>query len=412
MKRSLRRRITIAFTLLSTIVGGVLATVVYVAFENYETETYPARIAADFAWLTDMVRSGRPVVLSPGRTHWVGAEIPADYADLPLGYHNIESAASSHHVMVGDIDGVRHVLDYDDSQFEGLEGELTMWLGIGWISSIGVALWLSTLTANRVIQPVRDLARAVGEERTPIDLPILNAEDEIGELARALATREEALQRFLERERRFTADVSHELRTPLTVILGAAEVLKLRAVHAGDQQSRDAAERILRTAREAGSIVAAFLLLSRPPNIECAPQVDLRPLLEREVELQRSRLGAKPVKLEFKIEAQPIVHGAPELVSATIGNLVRNACQYTTEGSVTLTLQADRVIVEDSGPGLSPVVREKLLALKVPGDADPAHGSGRGLSIVYRIAEHLGWQIRHEQSVSGGTRFIVFFARG
>jgi signal transduction histidine kinase len=241
---------------------------------------------------------------------------------------------------------------------------------------------------------------------------MLSAEDEIGELARALATREEAVQRFLEREQQFTADVSHELRTPLTVILGAAEVVKLRATQSGDRPSLDAAERILRTARDAGSIVAAFLLLSRPPNREFSPQLALLPLLQRDIEQQRLALGNKPVRLEFNIEAHPIVHGAPELVSATIGNLVRNACQYTTEGFVTVTLRPDRVVVEDSGPGLGLALREKLLSSKSPGCPEPAHGSGRGLSIVYRIAEHLGWQVVHEQSPSGGTRFTVLFAHG
>ena len=229
MRSSFRRRITIAFTLLSAVVGGALATVVYVAVENYENETYPARMAADFAWLTDMVQSGRPVLLSPGREHWVGAEVPPAFSGLESGYHSIETPDSSHHVMVGDIAGERHVLAYDDSQFEGLEDEMTLWLGVGWAASIGVALWLATLTSNRVIQPVRDLAQAVREERAPNELPMLQAEDEVGELARAFATRAEALQELLKREQLFTADVSHELRTPLTVILGAAEVLKLRA---------------------------------------------------------------------------------------------------------------------------------------------------------------------------------------
>ena len=412
MKRSLQRRVTVAFTLLSAVVGGVLATLVYLAVENYEDETYAERMTADFAWLTDMVSSGRPVELSPGRDHWVGAEIPAEFSRLGPGYHNVETVVPNRHVMVGDIAGKRHMLAYDDVEFENFEQKMTLWLGVGWAASIAFALWLATLTSNRVIQPVRDLAQAVSEERTSDNLPMLGAEDEIGELARALATRQEALQKFLERERQFTADVSHELRTPLTVILGAAEVVKLRAAQSGDRPSQDAAERILRTAREAGSIVAAFLLLSRPPNREFSPQLALLPLLERDIEQQRIGLGSKPVRLELRVEASPIVHGAPELVSATIGNLVRNACQYTTEGFVTVTVQPDRVIVEDSGPGLSPAIQDELRLSKKLSFPEAAHGSGRGLSIVYRIAEHLGWQVAHEHRPSGGTRFTVLFAHG
>lgn len=412
MRYTLQRRITVAFALLSAITGGLFAAIIYAAIENYEDRTFPAQMIADFAWLSDMTLAQRPVLLPPSYRHWVGADIPAAYAGLGPGYHHVETADDDRHLMIGDIGSERHVIAYEDSQFERLENRLITWLGVGWIASVGAAFWLATLTANRVIQPVRDLAQAVRQDRAASDLPMLEAADEIGELARAFAARAEALQKFLERERLFTADVSHELRTPLTVILGAAEVLRLRAVQAGDQPSLGAAERILRTGRDASAMVTAFLLLSRPPNDASAPPVALQPLLERDVEQQRVWLLDKAVRLDVRIEAQPIVHGAPELLAATIGNLVRNACQYTTEGVVKVTLQSDRVIVEDTGPGMSSTAPGTPPHSRPRGERSSTQGSGRGLSIVYRIAEHLGWQVLYEPSPSGGSRFTVLFTPG
>lgn len=412
MTYTLQRRITVAFALLSVVAGGLFAAIVYVAIENYEDRTFPEQMVRDFAWLSEMTRAQQPVVLPPSYQHWVGADIPAAYAKLGSGYHHVETADEDRHVMVGDIGGDRHVITYENLHFEGLEERLAAWLGVGWIVSVGATIWLATLTANRVIQPVRDLAHAVRQDRAANDLPMLEASDEIGELARAFAARAETLQKFLERERLFTADVSHELRTPLTVILGAAEVLQLRAAQGGDQPSLDAIERILRTGRDASAMVTAFLLLARSPNDAGAPPVALQPLLERDVEQQRVWLRDKAVRLEVRIEARPIVHGAPELLAAAIGNLVRNACQYTTEGAVTVTLRSDRVVVEDTGPGMGSTAQGPTLHSRPGSERPSATGEGRGLSIVYRVAEYLGWQVLYEPSPSGGSRFTVLFAPG
>lgn len=412
MKLLLSRRITIAFTLLSAVVCGVFAAVVHFAIETVEDTVFPGRMAADLAWVADLSDSGQKVTLPQGRRHWVAPDIPAAFATLPPGFHSIETPAQSDFVMIADINGRRHWLAYEESDFERLEAWLNIALVLGCVFAVAAAFWLASLTRNRVIKPVHDLAQAVREDCPPAQLPLLQAEDELGDLARAFAARTEKLQQFLTRERLFTADASHELRTPLTVVLGAAEVLKVRARLTGDAEALRAAERVLRAAREASALVSAFLLLSRPPDPAGAPAVALRPLVEREIERQRIWLGDKPVALDLKIEAEPRVHGAPELLAVAVGNLVRNACQYTTDGAITVTLRADRLEVADTGPGVPPVVRERLFERQTAADRSGIQGNGIGLSIVQRVVEHLGWRITHEAVPSGGSLFTLRFGAG
>jgi signal transduction histidine kinase len=86
---------------------------------------------------------------------------------------------------------------------------------------------------------------------------------------------------------------------------------------------------------------------------------------------------------------------------------VRNACQYTEQGAVTLTLRAGRLTVDDTGPGLPSQARERLSGQATTEVQAEAEGTGLGLSIVRRIAEHLQWGLQIEDRHGGGTRFTV-----
>jgi signal transduction histidine kinase len=121
----------------------------------------------------------------------------------------------------------------------------------------------------------------------------------------------------------------------------------------------------------------------------------------------RGLLAAKPVVLNVRIEDSVRAAARPELVGILVGNLLRNACQYTSRGAITVTLTPHALTLDDTGPGLPPPVRARLL--EPAGTAEQAEGAGNGLglSIVRRIAEHLGWSLAVEDRRGGGTRFTV-----
>src|SRR3984885_7429939 len=128
---------------------------------------------------------------------------------------------------------------------------------------IGVILYIR----RSILVPLLELAtcmRALAEQNTEISIPSVRREDEMGEMARAVAAfRDNALalansqrrliehaavlEQGLENERRLTAQerdfvamTSHEFRTPLTIIDGHAQ----RLIKMSDRQGpRDVAER-------------------------------------------------------------------------------------------------------------------------------------------------------------------------
>jgi signal transduction histidine kinase len=396
-----------AYLLVAATACAVFALTTIIAIEAIESEIINARLAVAADELISRFRQGQSTQLTlyPELLH--GGAIPVEMRGLGPGLHEVETGAQEFTVFVRFVDDEQFVVVDDQRRFEGIEDGLELALALGGIVCLLLALLLGRITANRVVAPVTALADAVARDSWSQDLPSLDDHDEIGVLARALAARAAELREYLERERFFTGDVSHELRTPLTVILGAAELLSAQLQE--HPKLLSTSERIRRTALDMTERVNTLLLLSRSPESLDAPRVALTPIIKREFERCRALLEGKPVSLVLDAPAEAWVSARPELVSTAVGNLLRNACQFTEQGEVTIRLRAGSLVVEDTGAGIPDSVRERLFERFVRGREGHGIGSGLGLAIVKRVADHLGWSIEMHQRSEGGTRFTLEF---
>ena len=409
LEGSLRHRIVMAYALLALAVCGLFALVVFFTVREIETHLVEEELPTIAQWQLARRAQGNSPELPPGVRFFVGAAIPANMRELPLGFHGLSEGKRTLHVLTGISKDERFVVAEEIGEFKKIEREVLLALGLGILASALLALLLGRLTAGRVIAPVIALAQAVESDTLEAGAPSLMLNDEIGLLARTFAARTAQLQQFLVRERLFTGDVSHELRTPLTVILGAAEVLAARGDYRPDLMAT--VERITRTALDTADRVGALLLLSRSPEALDAPRLALLPLIEREIERCRPLLVGKPVELGLREREEAWVFARPELAGMAIGNLLRNACHYTVQGEIRVLLTPGSLVIEDTGPGLPRTVRDQLFERFVRGNHDDEGGAGLGLAIVKRICEHLGWDIRLEDRDGGGSRFVLTFPR-
>jgi len=113
------------------------------------------------------------------------------------------------------------------------------------------------------------------------------------------------------------------------------------------------------------------------------------------------------------------VKGQPEALRMLLRNLLENAVKYTPEdGRVDIAIvrqgegqgEAVELSVDDSGPGLPPAERERVLDRFYRSGEPQAPGSGLGLSIVKSIAELHGASVALDASPSlGGLRVVVRF---
>lgn len=258
--------------------------------------------------------------------------------------------------------------------------------------SLAVGYWLS----RRVMRPVTELAQRLRAFRSGRQLEPLAphfAEDEVGELAAALddyALRQSAL---IERDREFNADVSHELRTPLAVISSTTELLV--ATPDLPEKLRTRLQRIERAVRQATELTQALLLLSRAERAGPVDgeTTDVARVVADVIDTNLPNLGRKPITLRAEVEAQVTVEAPSSVVAVALGNLIGNACKYTQEGEIVVRVQAGRVRVEDTGPGIKPEQAERLFERGVRGEGETVKGAGLGLAIVRRLCELYGWRV-------------------
>jgi signal transduction histidine kinase len=407
---SLRRRIVQACVLLTAVVCAVYALLLVVgvhALEDKLLDTHLVESASDL--IRNHQERSRGPVAGDARV-LVDGEIPPGMHELDPGVHELVLGTRTLHVVIREQAGHRFAVVHDESDFERLEGLLWAALGGAAALCIVLALVLGAATARRVIRPLSDLAASVTKNRVGDELTALRRTDEIGVLARALAVNQEEMQQFLRREQLFTGDVSHELRTPLTVILGASEVLAARLPDRPDLLPT--IERIRRTATETADRVGALLMLSRSPERLEFPIVELAGLLETEIDRCQPLLEGKPVRMQLRVEAPARAYGPPELMAIAIGNLIRNACQFTEAGRVCITLQEQSLLVEDTGVGIPQGTRDQIFERFVTSSglaSVSGSGSGLGLAIVRRVCEHLGWTVAVRTSDSEGTLFALSF---
>lgn len=282
--------------------------------------------------------------------------------------------------------------------------------------AIYVVTWLTYRRSKRLVVPVSWLARQVSrwDPRDP-DMRSIAPErlpggtSEVQQLGSALRDLSARIRDFVQRERDFTRDASHELRTPLTVIRVATDMLL------SDPETPARAQRSLQRMQRAGrdmeAVIDAFLILAResghaPP----AEDFDVAEVVGEEVDKVRPLLERKPVELDLVVSASPRLHASPRVLAVMLGQLLENACDFTEQGRIEVRLEADRVVVRDTGIGMTPETLRKAQDPFYRADQFNPSGKGMGLSIVYRLGERFGWPLTLDSEPGAGTTATIGFA--
>ena len=294
--------------------------------------------------------------------------------------------------------------------FEELEGIFADALKMAVILSLLIAALFSHLSSKQIIKPLLDLKQAVETDHQNLT-ELTHLPSEVGVLARAIDEKNNTLEQYLKREQLFTGDVSHELRTPLTIIMGASEVLASQLED--NSHLREFANRISTTAKETSEIISALLLLSRAPEQLDTPQTSINTIAMSEVSRLQYLLRHKSVSCQVVADKEYVAYVRPELLKMALGNLIKNAFQYTDQGEVIVTIDAEKITVTDTGLGIPevmmPLLYERFERLNDRNTSDQVEGSGLGLSIVQRIMTHMDWKLIHQANATGGSTFSIYY---
>lgn len=276
--------------------------------------------------------------------------------------------------------------------------------------------WLTYRASKRLISPVTWLARQVTQwdprhpdvSKLAPDKLASDVQGEARQLASALHGLAHRVAAHVARERDFTRDASHELRTPLTVIRVATDIAM--ADESTPRVARSL-QRIQRAGRDMEAVIDAFLILAREADVEPQSEdFDLADIVLDEADNARALLIGKHVDLEVTCNAKPRLHAPPRVMQVVVGNLLRNACSYTDEGRIDVVLEQDRIIVHDTGIGMSEDSMSRAFEPFYRADPSRPQGTGLGLSIVRRLCGRFGWRVELESTLGRGTRATIRFA--
>jgi signal transduction histidine kinase len=271
------------------------------------------------------------------------------------------------------------------------EGEIERLFNLFAETALGQALWLTVIIfaalfflirrlIRRTTQPLALLSRwaaslsANPDKLSEINFPIA----ELNKIAHQLREGVERIEAYNFREQEFLIYASHELRTPLAIIQACLDTLALHRKEA----ERSTVERALRASANMRVLSTALLWLARESEKPIDKnRVDPRALCGQIIQDHRYLLENRAVEVESRITVDMLeIEG--DLLSIIIANLIRNAFQYTFEGTISLEIGENEMIV--SNP-ICPVDAEE--------DSTRA-GYGLGLQLVQRICKKLQWQFR------------------
>jgi signal transduction histidine kinase len=240
-----------------------------------------------------------------------------------------------------------------------------------------------------------------------------NRRDELAALARDFDQMAEQIESLVNGQRRLLGDISHELRSPLARLNVALELARQRA---GDDAAT-ALQRIEREAETLNEMIGQLLALTRLENHTEAVEktlFDLVPLVREIVDDAdyEARNRNRSVRLEAPERCN--ILGSEQLLRRAVENVVRNAVQYTADGTevqVKLACGDQAVVtVRDHGPGVPAESLNKLFRpfYRVDEARDRnSGGTGLGLAIAERAVRLHGGTVEAANASTGGLAVTI-----
>ena len=338
---------------------------------------------------------------------------------LPDGLQTVALERASYRVLVASSSvGTRVAVAQETAVRDELAMASALRTVLPLLILVPILLLVVAYMVRQQLRPMARLARDI-EARSESELHALaehGLPTEIRPFVVAINRMLERVTRVLEAQRRFVADAAHELRSPLTALslqaerLDAAELdpearVRLSALRRGIERGRALLEQLLTFARVQSGDAA--------DPASCDSVQALRRVLEDLLPLAE----AKGIDVG-------IVTGGDDDTRVAIGetalrtvlkNLLENGIRYTPTGgkvdlSVVRTGRMAELVVEDTGPGIAPDERQRVLAPFYRTLGSSQSGSGLGLAIVKAVLDRHGAQLRFEyadMSTRSGLRVTV-----
>lgn len=243
-----------------------------------------------------------------------------------------------------------------------------------------------------------------------------NARPYVEMIIRDVTDQREMQRRLMESERlasmgQMAAYIAHEINTPLANISLLAASIQRRET---DQEILDKLEKINVQRRHAASIIADLLGFSKQRQIEVA-RADLRGVILAALDqVEPYRRPGVHLVVDLGEDPAPATID-PIQMQGVFVNLLKNALEATTSGSVTIRIRgqgrAHVIDVSDTGPGIPVDVLPRLFQPFFTTKRN-AGGTGLGLALSQNVVNAHGGDIHVSSVVGKGSTFSVVLPSG
>ena len=280
------------------------------------------------------------------------------------------------------------------AEFQEVIAKTLVWaLGITLVLGIAGALYLSHKLLRRV-DAVAETSRTIVHGELGRRMPLDGSGDEFDRLSTSLNEMLDQIEQLMTGMRAVTDSLAHDLRSPFTRLKGRIEVTMRGAPDL--ERYRETLEQ---TIADTDAILATFNALLSIAQAEAGAarasmtRLELGQVARDAFELYEPLAERKGLTLKQDVADGVIIVGHAQLLAQSVANLLDNVIKYTpAAGHVALAVrdagERAELIVADTGPGIPPADRERVLDRFVRLDASrTTPGSGLGLSLVAAVAK-------------------------
>lgn len=297
-------------------------------------------------------------------------------------------------VPIPELPGYRLLVGREVSELERLKQNFlrASIYGLGLTMALAFAggLGLALSSQKRVAELSRATRRIIAGDLSQ-RLPIEGGRDEHTELAESVNSMLDQIEGLMAGLRHVGDSIAHDLRGPLTRLR-----TRLEQLASEESPSQESVEDCL---AQADGVLATFSALLRIARVETGAYrkafatIDLGAIANDVADLYQATADDKLVEIRRRIASQTMVFGDRELLAQAMTNLLDNALKYTPVGGH-IDLEVKRindrivVVVADSGPGIPPESREKVLERFARLDESRSMpGNGLGLALVRAVSD-------------------------
>ncbi|GAB3181473.1 sensor histidine kinase [Telluribacter humicola] len=316
------------------------------------------------------------------------------------------------------------LLGAQDLNGQAILYNLRSMLAVTFIIMTAIVTFAGWLFSRRALFPISRVMNEVEgilpqKLNTRLDTP--NQNDEIGRLTITFNKLLDRIETAFRMQKTFVANVSHELKNPLTKISSQLEVslLKERTI----DEYKNTMHSVLEDIQQLSQLSNTLLELAKVSE-------DRRDILTEIVRVDELLWDARTsisqanrqYRIQFNLGELPEddtwleVTGNPTLLKTAFLNLIDNACKFSEDSTVQISLSASQEAIEvnfsDYGKGIPEKDQNLIFQPFFRGDNTASvKGYGIGLSLVDRIMKLHSGTIAIEPNEPVGTTFKLTFFR-